>query len=316
MTKETTTVEMAREGRTHVKLRDHPVTIYFIMVFAVAWAGCFAVIGPRLMRGEAVPFSDMALAAIPMFLAPTLIGVAMTVLADGKAGLRELFSRMRKWRVDPRWYASLFIFPMMILACLLPLSVLVSSDFTPYLFLPGIVIGLMAGYFEEIGWTGFAFPRLRLKYGVLGGALVIGLLQTTWHVAADFMGAYGARGAYWLPHFILFMISMMAMRVLLVWVYVKTGSVLAAQLVHASSTGFLSVLVPLSLSPAQDTLFYGVYSVALWAVAALVISVYGRTLQKERQAIPTGFRPAQDRTEAGRPGPQERIARLPARSRP
>jgi membrane protease YdiL (CAAX protease family) len=316
MTQETTTVERSREGRAHVKLWDHPVTIYFILVFAVAWAGCFAVIGPKLMRGEAVPFSDVASAAIPMFLAPTLMGVTMTVLADGKAGLRELSSRMRRWRIDPRWYASLFIFPMMILASLLPLSVLVSSDFTPYIFLPGIVIGLMAGYFEEIGWTGFAFPRLRSKYGALGGALVIGLLQTTWHVAADFMGAYGARGAYWLPHFILFMISMMAMRVLLVWVYVNTGSVLAAQLVHASSTGFLSVLVPLSLSPAQDTLFYGVYSVALWCVAALVILVYGMALQKQRQPIPAGLRPEQDKTGAGRPDPQARIPFQPARSRP
>lgn len=259
--------------------RDHPIAIYFILVFAVAWAGCFAVIGPKMIRGEAIPFSDMALAAIPMFLAPTLTGITMTFLADGKPGLRGLFSRMRKWRVGPRWYAPLFIFPMMILACLLPLSVFVSPDFTPYIFLPGIVIGLLAGYFEEIGWTGFAFPRLAPKYGVLGGALVIGLLQTTWHVAADFMGGFGARGVYWLPHFILFMISMTAMRVLLVWVYVNTGSVLTAQFMHASSTGFLSVLVPLSLSPAQDTLFYGVYSIALWAVATSVILACTRNIK-------------------------------------
>jgi flavodoxin/membrane protease YdiL (CAAX protease family) len=279
MTQETTTLERGREDREHVKLRDHSVTIYFILVFAIAWAGAFVVIGPKLMRGEAISFADLVLIAIPMFLTPTLVGIAMTALVYGKAGLRELFSRMRKWRVGARWYASVAIFPIMILVCLLPLSRLISSDFTPSIFLPGIVIGILAGYFEEIGWTGFAFPRLAPKYGMLGGAFIIGLLQTIWHVAADFMGGYGARGALWLPHFILFMISMMAMRVLLVWVYVNTGSVLAAQFMHASSTGFLSILVPLSLSPAQDTLFYGVYSVVLWAVATLVMLIYGRTLE-------------------------------------
>jgi len=48
--------------------------------------------------------------------------------------------------------------------------------------------------------------------------------------------------------------------------------------VHASSTGFLAVLVPLSLSPAQDTLFYAVYSVALWATVGIVVAVFGKNL--------------------------------------
>lgn len=293
MAQDTTTTAGDREGRSQARSRDRSVTIYFIMVYVVAWACCFAVLGPSMMRGEVIPFAALALAAIPMFLAPTLVGVAMTALADGKAGLKELSSRMRRWRFDARWYAPLVIFPVMITVCLLLLSASISLDFTPYLFLPGIVIGFLAGYFEEIGWTGFALPRMCTRYGVLGAALLIGLLQTTWHVAADFMGGYGARGFYWLPHFILFMISMMAMRVLLVWVYANTGSVLAAQLMHASSTGFLSMLVPLSLSPGQDTLFYGVYSVALWAVASLVILFYGNTLKRQRRVLPAGLGPAE-----------------------
>jgi len=265
------------------------VIIYFIMVYAIGWTGCFALLGPGLIRGEAIPFAMLVLAAIPMFLAPTVVGIAMTALADGRAGLRELRSRLCRWRVDARWYAPLVIFPAMISMCLISLSATVSPDFTPYIFLPGIAIGFLAGYFEEIGWTGFAFPRMRPRYGVLGAALIVGLLQMTWHVAADFMGGYGARGSYWLPHFMLFMVSMMAMRVLLVWVYVNTSSLFAAQLMHASSTGFLSVLVPLSLSPAQDTLFYGVYSVALWAVATLVILIYGMTLQRQRRVLSAGL---------------------------
>ena len=51
-----------------------------------------------------------------------------------------------------------------------------------------------------------------------------------------------------------------------------------AMLMHASSTGFLVVLVPMTLSAAEDTLFHVVYGVALWAVAAIVVAKYGRAL--------------------------------------
>jgi hypothetical protein len=64
-------------------------------------------------------------------------------------------------------------------------------------------------------------------------------------------------------------LAMTAMRFLLVWVYSNTESLLLAQLMHASSTGFLIMLVPLTLSPAKDTLFYLVYGVVLWVAVAV-----------------------------------------------
>jgi hypothetical protein len=39
----------------------------------------------------------------------------------------------------------------------------------------GIVVGLVVGFLEELGWTGFALPRLRRRYGVVTTGLVIGL---------------------------------------------------------------------------------------------------------------------------------------------
>jgi hypothetical protein len=42
---------------------------------------------------------------------------------------------------------------------------------------------------------------------------------------------------------------------------------------HASSTGFLAVLVPLSLSPARDTMFHAVYSVVLWGAVAVIVGI-------------------------------------------
>ena len=51
-----------------------------------------------------------------------------------------------------------------------------------------------------------------------------------------------------------------------------------SQLMHASSTGFLAVLVATTLAPVYDTLFYAVYAVVLWLAVALVVARYGKDL--------------------------------------
>ncbi len=45
---------------------------YFTLVFLIAWCGSFFVALPSLMRRQPMAFSDIALIAIPMFLAPPL----------------------------------------------------------------------------------------------------------------------------------------------------------------------------------------------------------------------------------------------------
>ena len=98
---------------------------------------------------------------------------------------------------------------------------------------------------------------------------------------ADYLGASGVFGAYWLPHFLVWMIATFtAMRVLIVWVYTNTRSLLLAQLMHASSTGFLSILAP-SLSPTNDILFYGVYAAVVWLAVVIVVALYGKRLVRQ-----------------------------------
>jgi hypothetical protein len=70
----------------------------------------------------------------------------------------------------------------------------------------------------------------------------------------------------------------MAIRVIIVRVYSNTKSVLLAQLLHASSTGFLVILSPASVSPAQEALWYAVYAAVLW-IAVIVVVKYGKNLK-------------------------------------
>ena len=264
--------------------RRHPVLSYLLLAFAISWVGCALAAGPKFIRGESLQAADGLLVFLAMLLGPSLAGVAMTAFLDGRAGLRDLRSRMLKGRVGVAWYATLLVFPVLIVVVMAALRAFVSTDFVLTFAILGIPIGLMAGFFEEIGWTGFALPRMLGTRSALLVAIVLGLTQTIWHLAADFLTASGSRGEYWLPHFAMFIVSMTAMRVVVVWTYANTGSVLLGQLVHASSTGSLAVLVPLSLSPAQDTLFYAVYSVVLWGAVALIVALFGQGLVRQHAA--------------------------------
>ena len=90
-----------------------------------------------------------------------------------------------------RWYAvALLTAPFLVMAVSLALSLL-SPEFLPAVFmtddkapllLSGLAVGLIVGIFEELGWTGFAIPRLRRRYGVLGTGLLVGVLWGAWHL--------------------------------------------------------------------------------------------------------------------------------------
>lgn len=97
-----------------------------------------------------------------MLLGPMLAGIVLTRAGDGKSGLQNLISRMRCIRFPGRWYLTLLIPPALVLIVLMGLTVLVSSNYSPNNFTIGIMFGFFGGFFEEIGWMGYTFPKLCL----------------------------------------------------------------------------------------------------------------------------------------------------------
>jgi Type II CAAX prenyl endopeptidase Rce1-like len=88
----------------------------------------------------------------------------------------------------------------------------------PNFFLMGILFGVPAGYLEEIGWMGYAFPKMRLQSNALAASILLGLLWSIWHLPViDYLGTATPHGAYWLPFFLAFTSVMTATRVLICW---------------------------------------------------------------------------------------------------
>ena len=243
-------------------IKSHPVLSYFVLAFAISWGAILIAVGLGPGGFSATPqqFQMSVPYAVPaMILGPGVAGILLTGFLYGRAGLSEFRSRLLKWRVGARWYAvALLTTPFSIMAALLAL-LLVSPEYLPRIFtasdstallLMGIAVGLTAGVFEELGWTGFAIPRMRLRYGVLSTGLMVGVLWGAWHLPINFWASGVTSGeispAVFAPLWLLTILvgSLVAYRVLMVWVYERTGSLLVAMLMHVSLTTFTFILTP------------------------------------------------------------------------
>ena len=134
---------------------------YFALTFAISWGCILMVVGPG---GIPAPTEQaltlLGVAILAMLPGPSVAGILLTGLVSGRAGLRELLSRLLRWRVGARWYAvALLTAPVLATATLLALLQgspvflpgILASDDKASVLLVGIVVGLVVGIFEEIG---------------------------------------------------------------------------------------------------------------------------------------------------------------------
>jgi uncharacterized protein len=269
--------------------KRHPLLSFYALAFAITWGGLIMVVGgPSEILGSPEKFETrFGLVLLAWLAGPSVASILMTGLVHGRAGLRELLRRMTRWRVGARWYAvALLTAPLLSVAVLLALS-LSSSEYLPTilttsdkasLLLLGIVGTMVGGIFEELGWTGFATPTLlrRMRYGVLGTGLIVGVLWGVAHfplyywASADLSGALlpalllAAQVLAWFPPY----------RVLIVWVYDRTESLLVAMLMHGSATGSLVIFA--SLAPGWPLfIFTLVFGAVVWVVVGAVALAQG-----------------------------------------
>jgi hypothetical protein len=276
-------------------INRHPLLAYSALAFAISWGGFLMVVGPGGFPGTKEQFKTLLpFVAWAMLAGPSVAGILLTGLVHGRAGLRELLSRLLRWRVGARWYAvALLTAPLLAAAVLFALSLtspIFTTDDKASVLLVGIAAGLTT-VFEELGWTGFAVPTLlRLRHGVLGTGLIVGLLWGAWHLLqiSWVSGSYSAALplALFLPLYIFSAVAgLTAFRVLMVWVYDRTnGSLLVATLMHASLTAStVFTFTPVATGVTFLT-YILVLAAALWVVVGAVAVAQGGHLS--RQPLP------------------------------
>ncbi len=269
-------------------IKRHPVLSYYVLTFLLSYGTLLVLLLRSGLPANKDELSPTVLLAIPfMLLGPSISGVLMTGLVDGRPGFRDLWMRLRRWQLGAGWYAIALLVPIA-LNVAIPIGL---SLFSP-MYLPGIfttadkasrlIMNLTAGVAvaicEEIGWMGFAAPKLRQRYTGLQTGLIMGVLWGLWHIlpmAIMNSVAYGAPlapGIYMALRSLYFLIGgLVACRVLMLWVYDRTQSLFVMVLLHIALTSSNMLFSPDTLAGMSNFIIDLVGIVTWWVVVALVL---------------------------------------------
>src|SRR5215207_9845870 len=159
-------------------IRRHPLITFFVLTYALTW--------------WAVPFGGF----IPT--GPLLAALIVIPITQGLSGLRDLGSRMIRWRVGWYWYVVAIGLPLAILLVAVALNVALGAG-APSLAGVGSLSTLLVVFAvrlinpldgpqgEEPGWRGFALPGLQAGRSPLVATLILAVLVVIWHVPLFFL---------------------------------------------------------------------------------------------------------------------------------
>ncbi len=241
---------------------------------------------------------------------PMVAAVVLTAQEGGRAGLRSLLSRVVRWRVAPFWYGVALLGPIVFQLLAMALQLVVYGGQPPNLLamvgaLPTVLaisvyMLIQVGIGEEIGWRGYALPKLQTGYSALVSSLILGVIWALWHLPLFFNPAT----SYVNTPFWALLVFFLPFSILITWVFNSTGgSVLLVMILHAvtnASTGPLLRSIPEAAATAiSNTSVYLFQAAVLWVAAVVVVLVYG--------ASNLSRRPRQVQSEAkGEPQPRVR----------
>jgi membrane protease YdiL (CAAX protease family) len=260
---------------------------FFLLTFTFTWLAWVvpAVLAPGA-GGFLAPGGPLFLLGV---FAPALAALGLTGRREGRDGLRRLLARIGRWKVGARWYvfAVGYMAAMKLAAALVHRGATgawpVFGD-TPWLLLFGaIVISMWVQAGEEIGWRGYALPRLTRHLSLGGAGILLGVIWALWHLPLFLLPGTGSDG----QSFPLYLLHVTALSVAMAWLYWKTeGSLLLVMVMHASVNNTTGI-VPAAVPGATDAFTFsgslvGWATVALaWLVAAaLLFRMRGATLER------------------------------------
>lgn len=280
-TLERQTLDRPSPVTTNQRLRD--LTVFFAATFGLTWGlAAIALFAPEVIL--LVTGSPLSATNPLFFLAtysPSVVGIIMIAARSGFAGLGELATRLFHWRVHPGYYALIFggMLAADVLARVLqsavagetttsgglPLWSLLLNGIPPTplefwfaapLFLLATLV-LNPGPLEEIGWKGYALPRIIDRpRGPLLGAVLFGLIWGLWHAPAFAISGTAQHDLG--ISFVWLMLGTVNLSVIMTWLYRRTsGSILVSGiLVHLMANSRVSdiwaydlvLLVPAALA--------------------------------------------------------------------
>lgn len=201
---------------------------FFLAAFAITWGlqvpGVLAVLG--LIPGDPATYLPLAGLGIS---GPLIAATALTASESGAAGVRALYAPLLRWRASWRIYVIALVLPGALLTGLLLLLGAAGRQ-GPIAYLPALgalPAALFISVAEEVGWRGYALPRLQARWGAFAASVFLGVLWYLWHIPM-FVGL-----GVPLELVLVMLLFFTGSSLLMTWVHNRSGqSLLLAALAH------------------------------------------------------------------------------------
>jgi len=215
-------------------VKRHPIVAFFVLAYALTWI----IESPLVFLRDSITVAQGQIFLILSANVVSVVAIVLTAIVLGRGALRKLLGRLLIWRVNPLWYLVAVLGPVALAGGVVGLNTLMGGPalslgmpllgvavFLAFSIVPGSALG------EEIGWRGYALPRLQAGRSALGASLILGVIWALWHLPLWLTGAPGRTPILYAA----FVVSVIALSVILTWVYNSTGgSLLMVVLLHAT----------------------------------------------------------------------------------
>ena len=255
-------------------LKKNTLLLYFVIAFALPIVTTIIV---ALVAGapSGLVVNEVSTGALVVIIAmahaPTIAAIVVVFRSQQSAGVKALFSQLKYWRFAPKWYLrAILIFPVTILAVLLLLS-LFSSSFSPVLSLGVVAFAVFSTFWEEIGWTGLATPLMLKRMCPLKVGLYLGFLHAMWHLAANIYGAGAFHGDLFAVNFLATSVGIIGLRIVTIWIYMRTSSLVLGWLTHLGFTGGQLSLVSFALTSGETIVWNAAFAAAVVGIVAFLL---------------------------------------------
>jgi uncharacterized protein len=242
---------------------------YFLLTFLISWT-CFISLAILSHKFSGLNIILQTLGLLGT-ITPSLVALWLTE-RSGKAGQTQvLINKIIKWNVHIKWYVFAAFF-MVIIKLLVAILYRVITGKWPifgteawYIMAVAILFSTWVQAGEEIGWRGFALPRMTTKFGLPLAVLLLGVIWACWHLPLFFVKGANTFG----QSFPVYLLQVTALSVIVGWLYWRTGgSLLLPMLLHAAVNNTKDI-VPSAVSGATNA-FALSQSLVAWLTVTLL----------------------------------------------
>lgn len=278
-------------------VQKYPIVSFYILALALGAGTVYLVVRGVLPAG-------LALAAA---LSASIAGIIMTVVEDGRAGLKLMLSRLLIWRVGIGYwlFAILFLVPAILIGSVVnpllngdPISF---SNMKPaFEILPMFIsFFIVAGLGQELGWTGFLMPRLQVRFSALTSCVIRAILGVIWHLPlflysrfqlpalADFpYSGWIAQKGFLVAIVTLILMFLLPWSIFYSWIFNNTrGSLLLVAILHGSEIWVAYWMLSTGINPNNLDNYWGYGAVMVLIAIILIIMTGSQNLSRKRKRI-------------------------------